>query len=269
MPETPPRTNLHLRIRALAAAGVLVVGLAACGSDDDDAADATGSAPDTTSDLAAYCSDVIVLDQMFQNLDAEDPPAFEAALAEAVPVTERIVAAAPAELEDEYAVISTAFSAVVDTGDPGPFFTPEVDAADDAIHAHNLANCGWTVAEIAAEDFKFAGTFPSEAGQVSFDMANTGVEAHVMVVARKLDEVQGSALDAFTALESEEAFSTSFEEAAAVFAEPGGSAYGLLDLEPGEYVVFCPVPMGTAGEDSVGDGPPHFTQGMVTSFEVS
>ena len=267
MDEPGPRSHPHRRVRAIAAAGALVVALAACGSDDNDAAAGAGTIAST--DLAGYCSDVIVLDQMFQNFDAEDPPAFEAALAEAVPVTARIVAAAPAELADEYAVLSAAFGEVVETGSPENFFTPEVGAADDAVHAHDLANCGWTSAEIIGEDFHFTGTFPSEAGPVSFDLVNTGEEAHALIVARKLDDVEGSALDAFNALESEEALPTTFEQAAAVFAAPGDRAYGLADLAPGEYIAYCPIPSGTAGEDSIGNGPPHFTQGMVTSFEVS
>lgn len=267
-------THSDRRLRALVAAAALVVGLAACGSDDDDdasvaPAESSSDHSDASAELAVYCTDVITLDQMFQHFDAEDPPAFEAALAEAVPVTERIVAGAPAELEDEYAVLSAAFGEVVDTADPAPFFTPEVDAADDAVHAHHLDYCGWTVAEITAENFHFTGTFPTEAGQVSFDLANTGDEAHALMVARKLDEVEGSAVDAFNALESEEALPTAFEQAVAVFAEPGDSAYGLVDLAPGEYVAYCPIPSGTVGEDSIGDGPPHFTQGMVTTFEVS
>jgi hypothetical protein len=261
--STPPR-----RLLALVAGGLLVAGLAACGSDDDDASVTTTEAEGTSNELAAYCDDVVVLDQMFQNFDAEDPPAFEAALAEAVPVTERIAAAAPAELEDEYGVVFTAFGEVVDTGDPEAFFTPEVQAANDAVHEDNLATCDWTVAEITAEDFHFTGTFPSEPGPVSFDLDNTGDEAHALIVARKLDEVEGSALDAFNALESEEAFPTAFEPAASLFAEPGDRAHGLADLEPGEYVAFCPIPSGTAGEASIGDGPPHFTQGMVSAFEV-
>ena len=185
-----------------------------------------------------------------------------------VPVTQRIVAAAPAELEDEYVVLSAAFGEVVDTGNPDAFFTPDVDAADDVVHAHNLDNCGWAVAEIGAEDFRFTGELPTDPGPVSFQLTNTGDEAHALIVAGKLDDVEGSALDAFNALESEEAFPTAFEQAAAAFAEPGESVYGLADLAPGEYVAFCPIPSGTAGEDSIGDGPPHFTQGMVTSFEV-
>jgi hypothetical protein len=251
------------------AVGALAVGLVACGDDDDtDAGDGVASTEAST-DPAAYCDDGITLDQMFQNFNSDDPAVFEEQLAAAVPVTERIVAAAPAELADEYAAMSDAFAEVVETGDPTPFFTPEVQAASDVAHAYDLAHCGWSVAEITAEDFHFSGTFPSEPGATSFEMVNTGVEAHALIVGRKLDSVQGAAIDAFNALESEEAFIASFEQTAMVFAEPGQSGYALADLAPGEYVAFCPVPAGTTSETAPGDGPPHFAQGMVTSFEVA
>jgi hypothetical protein len=261
------------RACVLVAAGALVIGVAACGSDDDDGdaslQSSSAASASASDDLTAYCDDVVRLDQMFQRFDAEDPAAFEAALAEAVPVTEQIVAAAPAEVADEYGILFAAFGDVVDSGDPTPFFTPEVDAADAAIHAHDLASCGWTVAEIAAEDFQYAGTFPTAAGPTSFELTNTGREAHALIVARKLDDVEGSALDAFNALESEEDLASVFEDTVSIFAEPGDADHGLVDLAPGEYIAYCPIPSGTTGEESVGDGPPHFTQGEVTSFAVS
>ena len=45
--------------------------------------------------------------------------------------------------------------------------------------------------------------------------------------------------------------------------------HGLVDLAPGEYIAYCPIPSGTTGEESAGDGPPHFTQGMLAEFTVS
>lgn len=264
MTTIPFTRRARARARALAVAGALAVSVSACG---DDASTAMSS--DAFGAPTAYCDDVITLDQLFQHFNAEDPAAFEVALAEAVPVTERIVAAAPAELAEEYAVLSTAFSQVVDTGDPAPFFTAEVDDADDAVHFHNLANCKWSVAEIIAADFEYAGTFPTEAGPTSFDLTNAGSEAHALLVARKLDDVEATALDAFNALESEDDLPNFFEDTVSVFAEPGDTAYGLVDLAPGEYIAFCPIPSGTTSEESIGDGPSHYTHGEVTSFQVS
>lgn len=122
--------------------------------------------------------------------------------------------------------------------------------------------------EVGAEDFRYTGTFPSEPGPAAFELANRGSEAHALIVARKLDAVAGSALDAFDAIEDEEDLATAFEPSVSVFAAPGDRDVGLVDLAPGEYVAYCPIPSGTTGEDSIGDGPPHFTLGQVTTFEV-
>jgi hypothetical protein len=42
----------------------------------------------------------------------------------------------------------------------------------------------------------------------------------------------------------------------------------VADLEPGDYAVVCFIPTGSGG-DTEGDGPPHFTKGMVSYFEVA
>ena len=53
------------------------------------------------------------------------------------------------------------------------------------------------------------------------------------------------------------------------FAEPGvGTGSALVDLKkPGRYAAVCFIPVGTHG-DTEGDGPPHFTEGMVSEFTV-
>jgi hypothetical protein len=50
-----------------------------------------------------------------------------------------------------------------------------------------------------------------------------------------------------------------------VFADqPDQTAVAMYDLEPGQYVAVCFIPVG-GGED----GPPHFTSGMLAEFEAS
>src|SRR5688500_16489991 len=122
MPSPHRRLDDLRRLLALGAAGACAVaGLAACGDDDD-------------SDLAAYCDAEVALDQVFQNLDA-DAPGFDAALDDAQQAVDAVAAAAPDEVADPIDVRVEAFAAVRESGDPDRYFTDEVAAADDEIHA--------------------------------------------------------------------------------------------------------------------------------------
>jgi hypothetical protein len=64
-------------------------------------------------------------------------------------------------------------------------------------------------------------------------------------------------------LMDEEAMEQAVRFAGATFAPPGGSAAGLMDLDPGSYLAVCFIPIG--GED----GDPHFTAGQVAEFTAS
>jgi hypothetical protein len=252
------------RLAALAASGAFVVGLAACGDDDT----AAGGAEGNDVDLVTYCAAEVAQAQVFQQLDA-DAPGFAAALEEAQPVVDAVVASAPEELATPIGIRADAFAAVRASGDPDQFFTDEVTAADDAVHAYDLEHCGWQQAEITAEDYRYAGDFPTRTGTVSFELTNTGEEPHLLLVARKKADVEGRALDVFNALDSEDELPASFDMVASVFIGPGEDAWALADLEPGDYVAFCPLPVGTTFDNNgETDGPPHFTQGQVTAFEV-
>lgn len=255
------------RVLALAAAGGLALVVAACGGDDDGSADAaTTTGPGA--DLAAYCADEVALDRIFGSADPEEPAAFQMAIDSAGPIVERLVAGAPADLAEHFEVLRGAYEDVVATGDPSAFFSDEVATADDAVHAYDLEHCGWQTFNIAAGDYHFSGDFPATAGAVNLEVTNTGAEPHLLVVVRKHDDVTAPAVDVFSGLETHEEMLESFDEVATVFVDPGASDYALADIDSGEYVAFCPVPVGS-GAEGEGDGPPHFTMGMMTAFDVS
>jgi hypothetical protein len=265
MPSSRVPVGRPWRVLALAASGAFVVGLAACGDDDTAASDGEG----TGGDLATYCEAEVAQAEVFQNLDA-DAPGFAAALEEAQPVVDAVVASAPEELAAPVGIRADAFAAVRASGDPDQFFTDEVAAADDAVHAYDLEHCGWQQTEITASDYRYAGDFPTTAGTVSFGLTNIGEEPHLLLVARKKVDVDGRALDVFNALDGEEELPASFDMVASVFVAPGEDARVVADLEPGDYVAFCPLPVGTTFENNgETDGPPHFTQGQITAFEVA
>lgn len=56
---------------------------------------------------------------------------------------------------------------------------------------------------------------------------------------------------------------------APALAPPGTDAYTVVDLEPGEYVAVCFIPVGTTALDGPPpEGPPHAMQGMVAELVV-
>ncbi len=270
------RRQVRRGTAVLLAAGLLI-GTAACSSDDEasksttttaTAPDAGDGGTDGGGDLDAYCDASVKLDQIFQSIDPEDAEGFAVALDDAAPIVADLAAAAPTELHEHVAVLVAAFGKVKDSGDASAFETEDVGAAETAAHEFDLANCDLTKVEVTAGDFHFTGDLPTEAGLVSIEMTNEGAEPHLMIVARKKDDVESSAQEAFEAIEGEEDFPNSFDQMVSVWTEPGDSDYGMGELTPGEYVAFCPIPVGTTAEGE-GDGPPHFTQGMVETFTVA
>ena len=268
------RRRIQRGAAVLLAAGLLI-GSAACSSDDAASESTTTTAPDPGDggtggggDLDAYCDASVALDQIFQSIDPEDAEGFAAALDDAAPIVADLEAAAPAELHEHVAVLVASFGKVKESGDASAFETEEVDAADAAAHEFDLANCDLTKVAVTAGDFHFTGDLPTEAGRVSIEMTNEGAEPHLMIVARKKDDVDGSAQAAFEAIEGEEDFPKSFDQMVSIWTAPGDSDYGMGELTPGEYVAFCPIPVGSTA-DVEGDGPPHFAQGMVKTFTVA
>jgi hypothetical protein len=49
------------------------------------------------------------------------------------------------------------------------------------------------------------------------------------------------------------------------FAPPGEEDFLVADLEPGDYIVLCTVPVGPTSTD----GPPHAMQGMVAELTIA
>jgi hypothetical protein len=88
-------------------------------------------------------------------------------------------------------------------------------------------------------------------------------EAHELVLFRK-DPGTTETAEELLALPEEESMGK-ITMAGVVFADqPDQTAVAMYDLEPGQYVAVCFIPVG-GGED----GPPHFTSGMVAEFEAS
>ena len=102
-------------------------------------------------------------------------------------------------------------------------------------------------------------------------MTNTGEEAHEIIILRKNDGVTQTFQELLELPEGEaQEFVT--EVGAAFASTTGASGLGILELEPGEHIALCFIPVGTTFEGGVpteGTGPPHFVEGMQVEFTVS
>ncbi|MDP8957503.1 MAG: hypothetical protein M3N24_11220 [Actinomycetota bacterium] len=117
---------------------------------------------------------------------------------------------------------------------------------------------------MTASDFSFEHPPTVEAGAVELQMTNEGENQHVLIVARvnegaTLGQARRSLLsDDPTQQEGPPPYS--FVPGVAEVT-PGHSGNSTQILEPGEYIMICPIP------DA--DGIPHFAKGMVSTFEAT
>lgn len=130
--------------------------------------------------------------------------------------------------------------------------------------------CADVTLEVTATEYAFDGIPESvEPGVVALTFSNEGAEFHELIVFGRAEGVTES-FDELLELEEDEA-EGKLVELGGTFAEPGGSAPGLLDLtEPGDYIAVCFVPVGsTPDAEGESEGPPHMTQGMRAEFTVA
>lgn len=264
---------MHRRsIRRLAAVGLaatVVVGLGAC-SDDDDEADADAEAPadagtDGGTDEGADPIDPAGGDTV--PVEACDAfVTFSAAMvgdpAALGPAVEDLAAALPESLADAGETLSTA-AAAGEEGMGGPEFTGALTEVGDALYNGCEAD---EQLDVEGVDYGFEG-LPAEigAGRVALRFTN-GTEAeeiHELVLVKR-NEGTTETVDELLALPPDQLMGK-VTMAGVVFVEaPGASSAMVLDLEPGEYVAICMVPVGGAEE-----GPPHAQHGMVAELSVA
>lgn len=274
------RPSLRTAFAALAIATLVAAG---CGDDDDDTApsdpsnEADGSDTGGGSDEAAYCAATLAVETAPEP-DIAFPTATEEEIAAGLkdwadetlrPLVEDVVAVAPDELDADIEIMTAALEQMA-AGDPSAFDVPDVVAASNRVHEYDLATCGWTSQAVQATEYSFA-NIPDEmaAGTTSFEFSNEGQEVHELILVRKNDGVTETAQE-LLALPEDEAMSKVTMLGSPAFASPGDSDYKVVELEPGEYIAVCFIPMGMTSDDGPPpEGPPHFTQGMVAEITVT
>lgn len=285
------RTSSHRWGRLAPALVTLpLIALAACGDDDTSTAAPTATPAPTASpapatsaapaagDLKAFCqAQVDITRAAGEGPDVNDDatPEQRATATKAwattlLPLAQTLADNAPGNVKADIDTQVAAVRAAADTGDGSGLGNPGFEAADQRVHAAALGPCGWKTVPVQAMEYHFMGvpdTLP--AGVTSFEITNGGKELHVAVIVRKNDGVTDS-FEQLLTLPEKEAM-TKVTQVGAGFAPLGGSGYALVDLAPGNYLMLCPIPVGTTSEEAppAPDAPPHFTQGMTHEFTVA
>ncbi|MGH9165542.1 MAG: hypothetical protein ACRDZW_08545 [Acidimicrobiales bacterium] len=265
-----------MRRLAIVAAVMAMAGLlGGCGDDEEDAASPTTEATDvgrgaTEEALTDYCTKTLKI-----NTVGEPDIDFESATPEQIkvavqkfatdlkPLAAEVQAAAPAAIKADIDVLVAKLNTVATTGDFAAFDEGPASASDDRVHAYEVDKCGWNKTPVTGVDYAFQGLPATlEAGPASFEFTNGGKEGHELQLLRINDDVPQPIAELLT-LPRDQAEAKVTSVGGVEPQEPGKSDYLVADLKPGRYAAVCFLPVG-GGEE----GPPHFTQGMVASFEV-
>jgi hypothetical protein len=243
------RTSSATSAIAVGTASVLLL-LSACGSDD------SGSATSEACD-AWIAADASVIGYMF--MGEGDATSVIAALDSAV-------ATASDDIVDTVTALRTEAQPAIENPESEPseevfeLYRETVECAGESCDVETL--------DVTATDYKYDG-IPDEltTGYHVVNFSNDGQEQHEAFAFMINDGVTES-LDEIFEMSEEEAFGK-VTPVNAAFAPPGGSDTGSWNLTtPGNYAVVCFIPVGSVGE-AEGEGPPHFTEGMVREFTVT
>lgn len=94
-----------------------------------------------------------------------------------LPLAQKLRDAAPTKVIADIDIGITGPNRLAETGDFEVAFTPEMDAALDRLHAHDLRECGWQTIVVQAADYAFQGVPNTiEGGETSFEFMNGGTE---------------------------------------------------------------------------------------------
>jgi hypothetical protein len=273
---------------ALLAAGVLIVGLGACGGDEDDTdadtdagsdagteagteADGGGLAADGTA-AAAFCDSVLAVDEASLELDdgVITPEAYDATLQAAQDSAPAGIAGAVTTAVTESRALMEA--SAEETEGPPPMPSDAFYPAAVEIGGFVTSNCGLETLDVTATDYAFDGVGTVPAGPAVINFTNEGTEFHEIVV-MKISEGETRPLEDLLAL-PEDQVNMLVTDKAFVFAPPGAGNFVTADLDAGRYVALCFVPVGATPEAlasgaTLDEADGHFMHGMVTEFEVT
>lgn len=264
------------RAGGLLAAGMLVVGLGACGDDDDEAGDDTEAvAGDAAADDAAeFCDAAVEVDAANLGLESGEssPEDVDASLQAAEDSAPDEISDAVATMADEARTMMAEAEEATEEGPP-PIPGDEFFTASSEVGGYLSDNCDFETVDVTATNYEFAG-FPESVptGTTLFTLANEADEFHEIILFQ-LAEGEERPVEELLTLPDEEVEGLVTEKAFA-FAPPGAETFVTAELEAGRYVALCFVPVGATPEalesgEPLDEADGHFMHGMVSEFEVA
>lgn len=254
-----------LRVCALATALMLVA--AACGGNDDRAADS--AAGDTGSDPATeapsngeFCTSVVQAEAaVLATASGGDPGAVEGLLA-------TVEETAPEELQEQVSVVLDTVNQALQTRDDSAFEDEEFAQNEEEVDQWVAENCGYEAVDVTAVEYAFEGAPETlAAGTATFTFTNGGEELHEMILVRFKDE--GDSVQDLMKLSDKQA-QKRVDFLGASFGPPGTVDTESREMAPGKYAMLCFIPVGATSEKAArkAEGPPHVARGMSAEFTV-
>lgn len=224
-----------------------------------------------SAEAVAFCDDYVNVQGMVgSGPDEADPMPW---VEEVTAGLESLKSDAPEEISGAVNGMADALLEPVANLDEEAFFAATMSEAytedREVIDGFVVDECEFSNVEVTAVDFAFETDVESlEAGQVAFDFSNEGAEFHELALLRINDDTTETIEELLELPEEEAMAKTTFMGIS--FAAPGESSTMYADLEEGRYVMICFIPQGSTSLEAAetADGPPHFTQGMLTEFTV-
>lgn len=272
------------RLLAATAALSATLFMAGCADDDDPIASpsepvaSASASPSSAPPVDAMCDAKVAIDAAF--LAGGPPEEEEGATPSPEQVGQGISAAfsapyaelkrtAQPEVAADVDTLVNALDAAIKSGDDEFFFKPDFAAADAKVDEFLTDECGFSKVSATAADFEFTGlpTVTPE-GITALTLTNEGKEFHEMVVMQIDPSLADEDVEDIFQMDEEE-LGDKVRPMGVVLASPGTTATNFFDLPSGRYAVLCFISEGSDQEHNFeGDGPPHFTKGMLEELKV-
>ncbi len=262
------------RAGALMVAGMLSVGLGACG-DDDEAGTSDTTREDAAADTGEFCDAAVAVDSANMGLESGEstPEEVDAAMQAAEDSAPDEIADAVGTMVSESKALAAEAEGAGEGEGPPPIPSEEFFAASAEVGGYLGENCDLGALGVTATEYAFDG-IPEEvpAGTTLLTFANDGTEFHEAVVLQ-IAEGEERSFEELMALPEEESAALVTDKAF-VFTPPDTETYVTAELDPGRYVAMCFVPTGATPEAlesgaTLDESDGHFMHGMVTEFQVT